>query len=167
MIAVSCSKDIVDQNTSCDDNSIKSGYSISLNQIRQYLSEQSSTLPTKGFNFKIEPITEGRDTVLYLVNYEDGWEAFSADKRAPKIFAKAEKGTITEGDFKTIPALKCMYESFVENVLFLKKNPNSNPTTDFLDSWDDLDGTSRTSRTPEGTTPSFRPAAAFSAIAIG
>lgn len=142
MIAISCSKEVAEPNANQNNNPDRTSYSISIDDLHAYLTEQSTTVLTKGSTFDIQPITSEKDTVLYMVNYEDGWEVFSADKRAPRVFAKAETGSISEADFKEIPALKCLYESFVKNVKYLKNNPEVKPSTDFVDSWD-LPGVSK------------------------
>ena len=142
MIAISCSKEVAEPNANQNNNPDRTSYSISIDDLHAYLTEQSTTVLTKGSSFDIQPITSKKDTVLYMVNYEDGWEVFSADKRAPRVFAKAETGSISESDFKEIPALKCLYESFVENVKYLKNNPEVKPSTNFVDSWD-LPGVSK------------------------
>lgn len=46
---------------------------------------------------KIEPIVRfSKDTVLYIVNYEDGWLVLSGDKRAVPVLGSSEKGTFAD-----------------------------------------------------------------------
>lgn len=40
----------------------------------------------------IEPYVYEGDTVMYIVNYEDGWELYSNDTSVPMVIAKAEQG---------------------------------------------------------------------------
>lgn len=54
--------------------------------------------PTKGNNkdVMIEPIVdEEGDTLMYFVNYEEGWKILSADKRTPAVIAESEVGHIS------------------------------------------------------------------------
>ncbi|MBQ8530020.1 MAG: Spi family protease inhibitor [Parabacteroides sp.] len=46
----------------------------------------------------IEPIVSGTDTVMYLVNYSDGWCLFSGDKRTEAILAYSETGHLSLKD---------------------------------------------------------------------
>lgn len=138
LLAVSCSKEAghySDFNENID-LSDKPNYAISIENMNTYLSERSHSLKTRGAFYDIQPITEKNDTVLYIVNYENGWEVFSADKRAPRIFAKADSGSITREDFDAIPPLKFLYDAFVENVCYLKENPDLKPHITFIDSWE-------------------------------
>lgn len=43
---------------------------------------------TKGKTISIEPIIEGRDTLAYIVNYDNTWELLAADTRYTPILAK-------------------------------------------------------------------------------
>jgi hypothetical protein len=133
--AVSCSKEICEL-SDIGNASHKSNYAISIEDISSYLSDASHSCKTRGESYRVQPVTIKKDTVLYIVNYEQGWEVFSADKRAPRVFAKADTGSITIQDFVAIPPLKCLYDAFVENVCFLKANPHLKPHIDFIDCWD-------------------------------
>lgn len=133
--AVSCSKEICEL-SDIGNASHKSNYAISIEDISSYLSDVSHSCKTRGESYRVQPVTIKKDTVLYIVNYEQGWEVFSADKRAPRVFAKADTGSITIQDFVAIPPLKCLYDAFVENVCFLKANPHLKPHIDFIDCWD-------------------------------
>jgi len=45
----------------------------------------------------IKPIVyHGKDTVLYVVNYDDGWTLLSADMRAKAVIASSQTGTFDE-----------------------------------------------------------------------
>ena len=49
------------------------------------------------------PIITNNDTVMYLVNYEEGWEVLSADKRVPVVLMMCDKGNITENELYSNP----------------------------------------------------------------
>lgn len=60
--------------------------------VRRYL---SSRMKTKGETADISVITgSDGDTLLYAVQYADGWEILSSDKRVPSVVAFSEYGTI-------------------------------------------------------------------------
>lgn len=60
---------------------------------------------TKDSDFvNIEPVLNGPDTVMYIVNYEDGWEVLSSDKRAPVVLMSCESGHATTDMLYSNPA---------------------------------------------------------------
>lgn len=44
---------------------------------------------------QIEPIVHERDTLAYIINYSQGWELISGDKRTPAVLAYDENGALT------------------------------------------------------------------------
>lgn len=61
---------------------------------RDDASELSNILrPDQGFT--IEPYVVKEDTLLYIVNYEDGWIIIAGDKRINPIVAESDKGSIS------------------------------------------------------------------------
>ena len=58
----------------------------------------------------IDPIVNGRDTIMYLANYEKGWELLSADTRAPRVLMMAENGNIAVSGLKFNPIQAELYE---------------------------------------------------------
>ena len=64
---------------------------VSLNDIDSYISVKGFP-STKGERPKIEPIVFKRDTVMYLVNYQKGWELLSGVKKASRVLMKSETG---------------------------------------------------------------------------
>lgn len=75
---------------------------------------------------KIEPIVyNGRDTVMFIVNYKDGWAVLSGDKRAVPIL-----GNSTKGSFKSEidnPGSAIWFNEAANEILSLKQK---NPTID-------------------------------------
>ena len=54
----------------------------------------------------IKPIVyHAKDTVLYVVNYDEGWTLLSADMRAKAVIASSETGTFDESDSNSGSAL--------------------------------------------------------------
>ena len=56
--------------------------------------DYSGKASTKSSYCSVDAIVSEEDTVMYLVNYNEGWELISADKRTPAIIAWSEKGNI-------------------------------------------------------------------------
>lgn len=46
----------------------------------------------------IVPMTDNIDTLMYLVQYKNGWEVIAADKRGPLVIAMSEVGRFEEND---------------------------------------------------------------------
>ena len=119
---------------------LKGNNSITIDDIHEYLSGYKNIKDTKSSSVSVESILEGTDTVMYLINYQDGWELLSADRRAPRVFATGDNGNTTIEDMTSIPALKVLYDRFVESISFLKRNPDRPSSDDFDESWDDVLG---------------------------
>lgn len=111
--------------------------SIGLSDIKTYISEYKGVPDTKMADHMIQPVLFETDTVLFLVNYEDGWELLSADRRAPRVFAMSEKGHISIDSFSECPEIACLFDRFVSNVVFLKQHPEWDDSIVFQDVWSD------------------------------
>ena len=66
----------------------KSPYDVSLKTATYLASLLSSELVTN-----IDPIVNGKDTVMFIVNYKDGWVVLSGDKRSVPILGYSTKGS--------------------------------------------------------------------------
>ena len=64
-------------------------YSVSLSDAKRY-----SELYKPDEAYSITPYVEGRDTLLYLINYQSGWMVVSGDRRLTPIVAEGTSGTI-------------------------------------------------------------------------
>lgn len=71
----------------------------------------------------IDPIVNGRDTIMYLANYEKGWELLSADTRAPRVLMMAENGNIAVSGLKFNPIQAELYENTKDRLINLVANP--------------------------------------------
>lgn len=64
-----------------------------------YLSRRDNVLTKTGVPVSVNPIVDkDNDTLLYLVNYQAGWEILSSDKRTPQVVAECENGSINLAD---------------------------------------------------------------------
>lgn len=71
----------------------------------------------------IDPIVNGRDTIMYLANYEKGWELLSADTRAPRVLMMAENGNIAVSGLKFNPIQAELFENTKDRLINLVANP--------------------------------------------
>ena len=90
---------------------------------------------TKASDVSVEPILNGLDTVMFLVNYEDGWEVLSGDKRLSRTLAKADKGHITVSDLLDNPATGSYFNELSRNIASIRSNDSFIPPVDAPDTW--------------------------------
>lgn len=70
---------------------------------------------------RIEPIVySGKDTVMFIVSYKDGWVVLSGDKRATPILAKSDKGNF-ESQVEN-PGSAIWFNEAANEILALKKS---------------------------------------------
>lgn len=73
----------------------------------EYIKSENKNDPTKAAeDIKIVPVLNEEDTVMYLVNYKDGWEVLSASVSAPIVLASCATGHIDLEDVNPIAPLK-------------------------------------------------------------
>lgn len=58
----------------------------------------ADNLTRSSSNTSIVPYVYDEDTVMYIVNYSEGWDIFSSNKYVPMILASSEKGNINLQD---------------------------------------------------------------------
>lgn len=66
---------------------------VSMKDIEAYLHFKTLAYDKKAVS--VEPLADGEDTLLYVINYEDGWEMVAGDKRAPVHLAYGESGSFS------------------------------------------------------------------------
>ena len=110
---------------------------VSLQDVYIYLQGVKGLTPTRSAETGIEPVCDRSDTLLFIVNYEKGWEILTADKRAPRVVAFSESGSFSYEDLASNPAVKAFYDGVMDQIRFLKKNPDYHPERIF-DDWNDL-----------------------------
>lgn len=70
-------------------------YKISEQDILHYLNLYHNIHLTKSdINQRIIPVLNDGDTVMFIVNYDAGWELLSADARMPRVLAMSEVGNL-------------------------------------------------------------------------
>lgn len=75
-------------------------FKVSVADVVSYIEKykQGRTKGDTPFFFCISPIVTGGDTLMYLVNYEKGWEVLSSDTRFPKVLAFSKDGNAHVSD---------------------------------------------------------------------
>lgn len=143
--AMSCSlsKD-TEQDISCvcaprRSTTLKGSKNVSLNDVYAYLSTKGMT---KSADSEISIITNDMgDTLLYAIQYPDGWEIVSSDKRVPAIVAFSEVGAL---DLSSSSAFLNWLEDTKKSMSAIRHSPDSSLsfTTEEISEnrmfWDDL-----------------------------
>ena len=107
-----------------------------MDDIDTYLHKYKGIKETKNSTIQIEPVLSGTDTIMYLINYDDGWELLSADIRAPRVFATADNGHITLKQLSEAPEeATILFNGFANKVLYLKHNPTYIDNNSFDEDW--------------------------------
>lgn len=111
-------------------------FSVTMDDIDIYLHRYKGIKDTKSPSIQVEPVLSGVDTIMFLINYDDGWELLSADVRAPRVIAMAERGHITLQQISEAPdEVTLLFSSFANKVLFLKHNPAFTDNNSFDEDW--------------------------------
>ncbi len=81
----------------------KSRPNVTLADVYSYIENNNTHPNTKSSDVRIQPIVSKNDTVMYLVNYQNGWELLSGVRKASKILMKSDSGRISYEDLKSNP----------------------------------------------------------------
>lgn len=120
----------------------RNSYKVTDETLLKYFETYKGIIATKSQDdITIAPITKGNDTVMYIVNYSEGWEVLSADLRAPKVLIMCNKGHINEDILAESQGESMYFENLKEDMARLI---HSGAELDFdsYDNWQDLSATS-------------------------
>lgn len=82
-------------------------------------------------SFTISPYIYEGDTVMYVVNYGEGWDIFSNDVHSRLVLFTSENGSIDLSDSTTFnPSLKTYIDATAEELLELKRQAEINNIPD-------------------------------------
>lgn len=100
---------------------IANTYKVSMNNVMDYVNMREKTHITKSdINRSIIPVLSTGDTVMYIVNYDNGWELLSADTRMPKVLAMCDSGNLSSIEsLHTNPAQKNYWENISNKIMSL------------------------------------------------
>lgn len=88
-------------------------------------------------DIEVEPILQDGDTVMYIVNYNDGWEVLSADKRAPVVLMTCDSGHLEEQELYQ-NEYQAEYVNMMKTAISdLGKSNDAYPISED-DSWNDI-----------------------------
>ena len=110
---------------------------VSLQDIEVYLQGVKNLSPTRSAGIRVMPVCDRSDTLLYIINYEKGWELLTADKRAPRVVSFSESGSFEFEDLASNPVVKAIYDGVLNQIRYLKNNPDFKPEIE-NDDWNDL-----------------------------
>ena len=88
-------------------------------------------------NIDIKPVLHDGDTVMYIVNYDDGWDVLSADKRAPVILMSCDSGYLEEQELYQNEYQSDYVNTMKGAIYDLKKSDESYPISE-EDNWNDI-----------------------------
>ena len=121
-------------------------FDVSIEELKAYMANQTiMSIPSSNPNARtisqetIEPIVSGTDTVMYLVNYPEGWCLFSGDKRTPAILAYSETGSLSMNDINTHPGLSVWVDDKIDRIGVLKGTIDYNEESLYLKDWAQFD----------------------------
>lgn len=118
---------------------IDSSLFVSYEEIALFSQHRILSDPSKG-TVSITPSHYGNYTTSYLLEYDEGWEIVSTDKRGPVFLAQSETGSYSENDLPD--GAKVWIESLNEDIAvrwsqgvpFDENNPNEVASKEYWDS---------------------------------
>lgn len=122
-ISVGCSTDFTDE--VIDSQSIDATTNnthVSMADIGRYLEVYKGIEETRSSGITINPILFKQDTVMYLINYEDGWDVLSSDKRAPMVLIYSDKGHMTVEGLYDNPGEEIFMNTMANKIYALRAN---------------------------------------------
>ena len=92
-----------------------------MNDLLEYVSIRGQIQATKSdIGNQIIPVLNAEDTVMYIANYDNGWELLSADVRMPKVLAMCDSGHLSSIELLySNPAQREYLESLSNKIISL------------------------------------------------
>lgn len=115
----------------------KSYTNVTKDDIDHYL-KTKGIIGTKESDIRIEAIRNAEDTLMYLVNYENGWELLSADKRVSKVLVKGT-GNVGYNDLRSNEANAFFMDELIRGMSAIKKDRSVKTPEEVMDTWQDFD----------------------------
>lgn len=107
------------KNNSYNENHITSA------DLQAFITRYKGIPSTRTSEIRIEPILYEKDTVMLLINYEDGWEVISTDKRAPMRLLYSDKGHTTIEKLFNNPGKTIRMNSMGSKIAALRSHPEA------------------------------------------
>ncbi len=122
-------------------HSDKCSFSITIDDVNEYLNCLKKDTPTKVSSVRVEPLINKNDTVMYLVNYDEGWELLSGDRRVSRVLAKCEKGQTSINDMLQNETFASYYYSLSEGLYNIRHDEGLSVPEGMDDTWEKLSET--------------------------
>lgn len=71
-------------------------------------------------SYSMSPVVSNGDTIMYAVNYNQGWELLSCDERTPLVLVSSESGSFEGDDSFSAPSALAFYNILKENLIQLR-----------------------------------------------
>lgn len=138
LVAVSCTQDAFDSSVNAGDlktrgnvveidwSALDTTYFVAQKDVDAYIHFKKLIAKSEKQEFEVKEVVpmglNDEATLAYLLNYNDGWEIVSADKRAPVVLASRDEGQF---DLKEAPAnVMTWIEALEADVLYLRISPS-------------------------------------------
>ena len=110
-------------------------FNVAIDDVIEYINFSKPL--TKASDCSIEPIVVQNDTVMYLVNYSDGWELFSSDRRLSRILARSDRGNINIESVDLSPQQRSNFSAIASSIAEIKHRGDFILPDMFGDTWGD------------------------------
>lgn len=119
---------------------ISSSMKVTTDLVETYLKGFKGVVATRVSDITVDPVMNGSDTVMYLVNYpEGGWELLSADKRIPTRLMVGETGSMTLSQIEDHPGMSILLNDMRNQISAVKQSAQTEPVTEKGVFWDRID----------------------------
>ena len=111
---------------------------VTQNDVLSYITSIKGVSATKASEVSIEPILNGRDTVMYLLNYEDGWELLSGDYRLSHTLMKSNNGSVSVSELSANPDLREFMNRLKDGISSIMHNDSFESPEEARDTWEKI-----------------------------
>ncbi|MBR1942021.1 MAG: C10 family peptidase [Bacteroidaceae bacterium] len=94
-----------------------------LGLLKTYIEKVKFADKKSGTQYSLKPYEFEGDTVMYVANYENGWDLLSTDEHTPIVLVSSETGSYNEDELPD--AIKTYIASTAEEVAAFKKEGNA------------------------------------------
>jgi len=122
-----------------DSPSLSSSMKVTPPLVEVYLKLCKGIVDTKASKVTIDPVLNGVDTVMYLVNYpEGGWELLSADKRIPARLMFSKEKNVSLSELENHPGISIIMNDYKEKIGIVRHSDITSNVTGSSTLWENL-----------------------------
>lgn len=92
-------------------------HQVTINEVNDYVSKVTKNVTTRGAVLSVEPITSGKDTILFLVHFDEGWDLLSADRRLSRVLMRCDSGAVSKHELFDENTAQGAFMRILENSL--------------------------------------------------